>query len=204
MALFDYIVESSLIHEGLLSSANMKSQLTTLLLKIYNGKTDMANGKSIGEALKKVRGVSKVQYMFSIEGDKSGVTYYQHRYIVEDNKEVLYQIDIWNKPMELISRTTVKKMYDPTSTKIPKRICGDFIKEYLSLSEKAFVGYASISKTTMGIYMYIPEKGKQDAQLQGVSYGSNASTIQSIINKMVKKYPQDLEKKSENEISYIG
>lgn len=204
MALFDYIVESSLIHEGLLSSANMKSQLTTLLLKIYNGKTDMANGKSIGEALKKVRGVSKVQYMFSIEGGKSGVTYYQHRYIVEDNKEVLYQIDIWNKPMELISRTTVKKMYDPTSTKIPKRICGDFIKEYLSLSKKAFVGYASISKTTMGIYMYIPEKGKQDAQLQGVSYGSNASTIQSIINKMVKKYPQDLEKKSENEISYIG
>ena len=204
MALFDYIVESSLIHEGLLSSANMKSQLTTLLLKIYNGKTDMASGKSIEEALKKVRGVSKVQYMFSIEGDKSGVTYYQHRYIVEDNKEVLYQIDIWNKPMGLISRTTVKKIYDPTSTKIPKRICGDFIKEYLSLSKKAFVGYASISKTTMGIYMYIPEKGKQDAQLQGVSYGSNASTIQSIINKMIKKYPQDLEKKSENEVSYVG
>ena len=204
MALFDYIVESSLIHEGLLSSANMKSQLTTLLLKIYNGKTDMASGKSMEEVLKKVRGVSKVQYMFSIEGDKSGATYYQHRYIVEDNKEVLYQIDIWNKPMELISRTTVKKIYDPTSTKIPKRICGDFIKEYLSLSKKAFVGYASISKTTMGIYMYIPEKGKQDAQLQGVSYESNASTIQSIINKMVKKYPQDLEKKSENEVSYIG
>ena len=47
MALFDYIVESSLIHEGLLSSANMKSQLITVLLKIYNGKTDMADAKDI-------------------------------------------------------------------------------------------------------------------------------------------------------------
>ena len=204
MALFDYIVENSFIHEGLLSTANMKSQLTTVLMKIYNGKTDMASGKDIESALKKVRGVSKVQYMFSIEGDNSGVTYYQHRYIVEDNKDILYQIDIWNKPMELVSRTTVKKIYDPTSTKIPKRICEDFIKEYLSLSKKAFVGYASISKATMGIYMYIPEKGKQDAQLQGVNYGSNASNIQSIINKMIKKYPQDLEKKTENEVSYIG
>ena len=204
MALFDYIIESSFIHEGLLSSANMKSQLTTVLMKIFNGKTDMANGKDIESALKKVRGVSKVQYMFSIEGDKNGATYYQHRYIIEDNKDILYQIDIWNKPMELVSRTTVKKIYDPTSTKIPKRICEDFIKEYLSLSKKAFVGYASISKTTMGIYMYTPEKGKQDAQLQGASYGSNSSDIQSIINKMVKKYPQDLEKKTENEVSYIG
>lgn len=53
MALFDYIIESSFMHEGFLSSANMKSQLTTVLMKIFNGKTDMANGKDIESALKK-------------------------------------------------------------------------------------------------------------------------------------------------------
>lgn len=204
MALFDYIIESSFMHEGFLSSANMKSQLTTVLMKIFNGKTDMANGKGIESALKKVRGVSKVQYMFSIEGDKDGVTYYQHRYIVEDKKEILYQIDVWNKPMTLISRTTVIKMYDPSKTRIPKKICGDFIKEYLSLSKKGFVGHASISKNTMGIYMLLPEQGKQDSQLQGHLYGANASNILSIMDKIVKKYPNDLERKSNNEVSYIG
>ena len=54
MTLFDCILESSqFIHEGLLSSANMKSQLITVLLKIYNGKTDMDDAKDIESAIKK-------------------------------------------------------------------------------------------------------------------------------------------------------
>lgn len=204
MAMFDIIMENSFVHEGVLSSANMKSQLTTLLLKIYNGKADMADGKSIGQALKKVRGVKQSQYLFTIKGDMYDVTYYQHRYLVEDKKGILYQVDIWNKPMELISRTTVKKMYDPSSTNIPEKICKDFMSGYISMAKKAFLGYASISKNTMGIYMYTPEPGKQDSQLQGVSYGDNAPAILSLMNNMAKKYPDDLKQKSNNELSYIG
>lgn len=191
-----------ILNEGVLSSANMKSQLTTVLMKIFNGKTDMASGKDIGNAIKQVRGVSKVAYLFSIEGDRFGVTYYQHRYIVEDNKNVMYQIDVWNRPMDLVSRTTVKKMYDKSSTKVPDKICKDFISEYLKLAKKGFVGYASISKNTLGIYMYSPERGKQDKQIMGANYGQHSSDIQSIINKIQKKYADEIDIKSNNELVY--
>ena len=202
MPIIDSIGEA-ILNEGFLSSANMKSQLTTVLLKIFNGKTDMASGEDIGNAIKQVRGVSKVAYIFSIKGDSSnGVTYYQHRYIVEDNKNVMYQIDVWNKPMDLISKTTVMKMYDKSSTKVPDKICKDFISEYLKLAKKGFVGYASISKNILGIYMYPPERGKQDTQIMGVNYGEHRPDIQSIINKIQKKYSNDLEIKSNNELIY--
>lgn len=191
-----------ILNEGVLSSANMKSQLTTVLMKIFNGKTDMASGKDIGNAIKQVRGVSKVAYLFSIEGDRFGVTYYQHRYIVEDNKNVMYQIDVWNRPMDLVSRTTVKKMYDKSSTKVPDKICKDFISEYLKLAKKGFVGYASISKNTLGIYMYSPERGKQDKQIMDANYEQHSSDIQSIINKIQKKYADEIDIKSNNELVY--
>lgn len=202
MPIIDSIVES-ILNEGFLSSANMKSQLTTVLLKIFNGKTDMADGKDIGNAIKKVRGVSKVAYLFSIEGDSSiGVTYYQHRYIVEDNKNIMYQVDVWNKPMDLVSRTTVKKMYDKSSTNIPDAICKDFIREYISLAKKGFAGYCSVLKNTMGIYMYTPERGKQDTQIMNKNYESFKSDIQTLINKIAEKYSDDLEIKSNNELVY--
>lgn len=202
MPIIDNIGES-ILNEGFLSSVNMKSQLTTVLIKIFNGKTDMASGKDIGNAIKQVRGVSKVAYLFSIEGDGyDGVTYYQHRYIVEDNKDVMYQIDVWNRPMDLISRVTVKKIYDKSSTKVPDKICKDFISEYLKLAKKGFVGYASISKNTLGIYTYSPERGKQDKQIMGANYGQHSSDIQLIINKIQKKYADELEIKSNSELVY--
>lgn len=204
MGLF-YEAAGQYVTEGLLSSANMKSQLVTVLLKIFNGKTDMASGNDIGKAIKQVRGVSKVAYIFSIEGTANdGVTYYQHRYIVEDNKDIMYQIDVWNRPMDIISKTTVKKIYDKSSTDVPDNICKDFISEYLKLAKKVFVGYASISRDTLGIYMYAPERGKQDKQLMGSNYGENKPNIYAITTKLTRKYPDELEMKSNNELRYIG
>ena len=208
MAIFDSIMENyivdTVIREGLLSSANIKSQLTTVLLKIFNGKTDMANGNEIGKALKQVRGITNVMYLFSINGDKYGATYYQHRYIIEDNKNIMYQVDIWNRPFEIISKTTVKKMYDESETVIPEKICNDFLQEYIKLAKKEFVGYASISKRTIGIYMYTPQKGKQDSQRMGINYSEHKPDIRSIMTKLANKYPDDHELKSNNELSYIG
>lgn len=205
MALFDYILESSqFIHEGLLSSANMKSQLITVLLKIYNGKTDMADAKDIESALKKVRGVSKVEPLITLRSIIDGVTYYQHRYIVEDTKKVMYQIDIWNKPMALVSKTTVDKIYDPSRTNVPEKIVKDFLKEYVSLARKGFAGFPHVSKNTIGLYSYLPIPGKPDSPIVGMNYNDFKPDIERVMIKLANKYKDELEPKTKNELIYIG
>lgn len=204
MALFDCVLENSVLTEGALSASSMKVQLTSILLKIAGGNTDMASAKDIERAIGKVKGVRNVKWLLSISGDMGNTTYYQHRYIIEDKKDIMYQVDVWNKPLSVISKITLRKLYDPSNTNIPKEICEDFITEYIKLTQNQFLGYAEISKNTMGIYMFAPEKGKQDAQLQGHSYGANKDNIIRIVSKLVNKYPDQLEVSKNNIIKYIG
>ena len=47
----------NILNEGVLSSANMKSQLTTVFMRIFKGKTDMASVKHVVIAIKQDRDV---------------------------------------------------------------------------------------------------------------------------------------------------
>ena len=51
MALFDCVLENSVLTEGALSASSMKVQLTSILLKIAGGNTDMASAKDIERAI---------------------------------------------------------------------------------------------------------------------------------------------------------
>ena len=205
MALFDYIIESSFMHEGRASSStDTKKQLAIALRNMSTSIADINDGKIIEPAIKKLGIVSKIQYMGSNNWGKNGVQYHQHRYIVEDKNEILYQLDILSKPILSSISTTTVKIYDPSKTNIPKKICRDFIKEYLPLSKKNFVIHAFIYKNIMGIYMRLLTEEESNPYFQYSSYGADASKISSIMDKMVKKYPNDLKKISNNKVSYIG
>ena len=164
----------------------------------------MADAKDIESAIKKVRGVSKVEPLITLRSIKDGVTYYQHRYIVEDTKKVMYQIDIWNKPMVLVSKITVDKIYDPSRTNVPEKIVKDFLKEYVSLARKGFAGLPSVSKNIIGLYSYLPILGKPDSPIVGMNYNDFKPDIERVMIKLANKYKDELEPKTKNELIYIG
>lgn len=123
---------------------------------------------------------------------------------MEDTKKVMYQIDIWNKPMVLVSKTTVDKIYDSSRTNVPEKIVKDFLKEYVSLARKGFAGLPSISKNTIGLYSYVPIPGKPDSPIVGMNYNDFKPDIERVMIKLANKYKDELEPKTKNELIYIG
>lgn len=207
MALFDIILEN-VITEGYLSSADMKSQLSTVIIKVFNGQIDMSDGNRLNTAIQKCARIKKSTLIMSIEGEyKDRATkYYQHRFFVEDIKGVLYQFDIWSRPDRILAKTSVTKIYDKKLCDIPEQYVTQFLGNYTStLMKQGFVGYPQVNKNTMGIYAHYRAGSKsQDEHIQSISFEKAKPTITKILNDIYSKNTDKFEYKSKNELKYIG
>lgn len=137
MALFDSILESNFngyITEGYLTTPKLKSSLLSVILKIYNGKIDMSNGKQLLQALKKCKEIDQANILYTLSSamKDTGEPVYQHRYIIftpstSHSSSAMYLLDIWNRTDKLFAQISLNLICDYDLCYIPEKYVTDFV-----------------------------------------------------------------------------
>ena len=197
MAIFDIIMEN------LLSGPIMSKKIRSVIDYIYGDKIKITDSQAIMNSLKKCKGVNSVEYLLSIDKSKGDKLHCMHRFFVEDSKGVIYVISIYNKPGDIFINAQTQVVYDESNCVIPRNICKDFLREYVSLAKRKYLGVGIIQKDKMGFYIIHPSEQSPEYDMVIDNYSNFSKSVDDILKKIESKYPKELKQKNLN-LLYIG